>query len=608
MLRTLWKWTLLGYMLLGSVGAGAQTDPLTEARQLVEQKDYEKAARTYEALYRQPPADAEIYKGYFDLLLLQKDYKAAERLAESQMQINPQEPLLMIDLGRVLLASKKEKKANEQFEKAVLLINGDDIRTTRMVNAFLELQQDQWAIKTYERAIEVIHNPYFYSTPLAKLYAKAGDMDKAVTIILSAGPMQMPGTDDAKTILLELLGTDAKKLQLTQKALIKRINEQPENTWFAEILTWLYTQKDDWEGALIQIQALDERNQENGARLLEFSRTAKREGKYAIALKALEGIMEQGKEQPMYAIARAEEMNILMEDLQQKATFSTEEVEAMEKKYELFFNEFPQYYNTETLRDYAMLEARYRHDLPKAIALLQTAIEKPGARRDFSGWAKLQLGDYYVLQGRIWDASLVYSQVDKAFREDVLGEEARFRNAKLAYYRGDFEWAQGQLSVLKASTSELIANDALYLSVLITENIPADSNLVPLERYAYADLLLFQNKDKEAEELLDSLSKAYPKHPLNDDILMLRAKMAAKHRDYKKALDYLEEVYTRYGEDVLADDAIFKTAEMYELQLKDKEKARRFYEKLILEFPGSTYVQTARQRFAALQMATPPLP
>src|SRR5690606_25809785 len=158
----------------------------------------------------------------------------------------------------------------------------------------------------------------------------------------------------------------------------------------------------------------------------------------------------------------------------------------------------------------------------------------------------LQLGDYFVLQGKVWDASLTYSQVDKAFKEDMLGEEARFRNAKLAYYRGDFEWAQGQLSVLKASTSELIANDALYLSVLITENIPPDSNLVPLQKFAYADLLLFQNKDKEAEKLLDSVSQAYPKHPLNDDILLLRAKMAVKHRAYNDALTYLKEIYEKY--------------------------------------------------------------
>ncbi|RYF91715.1 MAG: hypothetical protein EOO00_07980 [Chitinophagaceae bacterium] len=230
----------------------------------------------------------------------------------------------------------------------------------------------------------------------------------------------------------------------------------------------------------------------------------------------------------------------------------------------------------------------------------------------FSGWAKLQLGDYYILTGKIWDASLAYSQVDKAFREDQLGEEARFRNAKLAYYRSDFEWAQGQLSVLKASTSELIANDAMYLSVLITENIPPDSVMTPLQRFAYADLLLFQNKDKEAEALLDSIAQAFPKHPLNDDILMLRSRLAVKHRDYKLALDYLRQVYEACKncgkDDLLRDDALFRTADIYHHFLEQPVLAKQYYEQLILDFPGSTFVQTARQKLAELDNPEPVIP
>jgi len=582
----------------------AQTDPLMQAKTLTEQQQYAKAIDIYKKLYEQNPLDETVYNEYLLVLMKDKQFKEAEKLVTQQLKVKANDPVLYIDMGSALIASGKEKKAEEQFDKAVQLVNGDDVMTNRLVKSFVSVKQEKYAIKTYERAIEIIRNGYFYSTPLAKLYAKTGDIDKAVNTLLGAGPAQMPGAEDTKSVFLEILGSDPKKLQLAQKALIKRINEQPENSWYAEILTWLYTQKDDWEGALIQISALDERNRENGSRLLEFARTAKKESQYAIAVKALDAVAEGGKEQPMYMIAKAEKLNVLMQQLQDNPSFSKEDVSNLQKEYEQFFTEFPQYYNTETLRDYAMLEAQYAGNVTKAVELLQTAIQKPGARRDFNGWAKLQLGDYYILTGKIWDASLTYSQVDKEFREDMLGEEARFRNARLAYYQGDFEWAQGQLSVLKASTSELIANDALYLSVLITENIPPDSNLVPLQRYAYADLLLFQNKDKEAEQLLDSIAQAYPKHPLSDDILMLRSRIAVKHRDYVKALGYLREVYEKYDKDVLADDAIFQTAELYDVYLKQPEKARAFYEKLILEFPGSTYVQTARQKLSGIQPGT----
>ena len=161
--------------------------------------------------------------------------------------------------------------------------------------------------------------------------------------------------------------------------------------------------------------------------------------------------------------------------------------------------------------------------------------------------------------------------------------------------------------MLKASTTELIANDALYLSVLITENMP-DSVTDALSRFAYADLLLFQNKDKEAEELLDSIATAFPKHPLQDDILMLHARIAEKHRDYLKAISFYDRVTNKYGTDVLADDALFKTAQLYEQKLKRPEDAKRTYEDLVIRFPGSTYVQLARKRLAELSQSGDTVP
>src|SRR5690606_18967167 len=142
--------------------------------------------------------------------------------------------------------------------------------------------------------------------------------------------------------------------------------------------------------------------------------------------------------------------------------FTQEEVKSLAAEYDAFMKEFPQFYMSQ-ISNYATLEAQYGNNAKKAIALLQEAIEKNNAPPTYIGQWKLQLGDYQVLDNDMWEASLTYSQVDKGFREDALGEEARYRKAKLAYYRGDFEWAQGQLTVLKGSTTELIANDALYL-------------------------------------------------------------------------------------------------------------------------------------------------
>jgi len=576
----------------------AQEDLLSQAQVYTIQKNYDKALDIYQLLYDKNPLNKEVYSAYLKTLLDKKDYKQAQKLAEKQAGLQPRNPLFILDLGRVYLMSGKEKKAEETFDAALSLMTGDDMTTVNMVNAFIVMQREDYAIKTYERAIELLHNPFIYANALARLYAKNNEMDKAVAIIVEAGPHQMGGTDDTKSLLLELLGNDPKKLQEAQKAIIKKINENPTNVFYSDLLTWFYTQKDDWNGALVQIKAIDRRNKENGQRLLSFAQLATKEKKYDVATDALNSILEKGKQEPLYAAASAQKLNVSMIKLEEDYNFKKEDLAALEKEYDQYLTDFPQYYTSETLLQYATLEAQYANNADKAIELLEKAIAQPAANRNFVGTAKLQLGDYYVLQGKVWDASLIYSQVDKTFKEDILGEEARFRNAKLAYYRGDFEWAQGQLDVLKASTSELIANDALYLSVLITENIPPDSNLVPLRQFANADLLLFQNKDKEALQVLDSISTAYPQHPLNDDILMQRAAIAVKHREYEKALGFYKTVSDKYGDDVLGDDALYKTAELYERYLKQPADAKRYYEELIIKYPGSTYVQIARRKLS----------
>lgn len=592
-----WWWVIM-IMLFHVHPVGAQPDPIAEARTFAMQKEYGKAIEIYKKLYAQNPHDAEVYHEYLQTLIDNKNWKEATALAEKHIAAQAYSSLPVVDLGRVYLLSGKEKKAEEQFDKAISLMNGDDMVTTKMVTAFSLMNKNEYAIKTYERASELLRNPFIYSNALARLYAGTGAVDKAVNVLIEAGPRQIAGVDDTKSMLLEIIGSDPKKLHRAQKTIIKKINENPANNFYSELLTWFYTQKDDWEGAMIQIQALDDRNKENGQRLIAFARLAKKEQKYDAATDALNAVLEKGKEQAMYSVALAEKLDVGMLKLEENITFTQDDIAKLEKEFESYFTDFPHQYTSGTLLQYAKLEAQYAGNAAKAIELLQKSIEQPAATRQFTGNAKLQLGDYLVLQGKVWDASLTYSQVDKAFKEDMLGEEARFRNAKLAYYRGDFEWAQGQLSVLKASTSELIANDALYLSVLITENIPPDSNLVPLQQFAHADLLLFQNKDKEAVALLDSISQAYPQHPLNDDILMLRAALAIKHREYNKAFDYYKTVYEKHGQDVLGDDAVFKTAELYDKYLKQPAEAKKFYEDLIIKYPGSTYVQVARMRLS----------
>ncbi len=581
--------------LLSGNSAFAQVTTST-ARQYAADKNYTKALDAYNELYGLQPDS--VYKEYLNTLIEARKYKLAEQIIAKQMTMRDN-PFLRIDLGNLYEKEKKDAKAKEEFDAIMGMINGDDMVTQKVVKSFIEAGRDDYAILAYEKASTLLNTHILYINPLAKLYAKNGNLASALDIIIENYQGMGVNLENAKSLLLEIVGSDPDKLQQTQKALIKKINEHPENPYFAELLTWIYIQKNDWDGALIQMEAVDERNQENGFRIMALGRTAAAAKQYEAAVKAYDDVIAKGAAQPFYIQARSEKIAVSYTKLANDPAFKPEDVAAVSKLYDSFLTEYPQYYSTQTAADYAALVTQYGGEPSRGIEILQKAISKPDIRRDVAGRFKLQMGDYYLLNGKIWDASLTYSQVDKEFRQDALGEDARFRNAKLAYYRGDFEYAQSLLGILKASTSELIANDAIYLSVLITENV-ADSNKVPLERFANAGLLLFQNKDKEVSLILDSITAKWPDHALNDDILMMRADMAKKHKEYDKAIAYLKLIKEKFGEDVLADDAMYKIADIYQTYLHQNDLAKKYYEDLIIDYPGSTYAQNARQRLAAL--------
>ena len=364
--------------------------------------------------------------------------------------------------------------------------------------------------------------------------------------------------------------------------------------FYVEILTWVYTQKNDWEGAVIQIEALDERNQEPGRRLIDFARTAVAAKQYDIADRAFNDVIAKGEDKPFYMVAKSEQLSAGYARLISDPQNAGNTADTLAARYEFFLGAYPNFSPYQIVSDYADIEAHYLGDPGKAISIIQKALYRQDIRREQLGTLKLEMGDYYLLEGKIWMASLTYSQVDKEFKQDAMGEDARFRNAKLAYYRGDFDWAQRQLLVLKSATSELIANDALALSVLITENVE-DSDRYPLKRFACADLLLEQNKVAEGYAILDSIVKVFPKHPLVDDILMLHAKTEERLKHYDKAIEYLERIHKEYGTDVLGDDAVYREAEVFRTEMNDMPKAKQEYEQLIIEYPGSTFVQAARQ-------------
>ncbi len=580
----------------------AQDQLLNLAKQYLSMGDYEKAASTYKQLYEYNENDIAIILDYYKSLIGLKDYKTAEKILKQSLKSNNQDSRLQFELGIVYRLQGENKKSKKVFNEIIDNIPQSDIEIKKIAALFSQAGMYDEAIEIFMKAkSKRKETPFLYAEELAVLYDKKGDSDKATESLIDLYITNSEKGDDIKATFRKMFNTP-EKLESFRKKIMKRASSNPNIVAYPDLLAWLYIQQNDYENAYIQIKAIDNQFLEQGRRVLGFARMTLREKKFNASLMAYDFVISKGKENPYYALASSEKLTCLKEQLKNNPNYSQDDVNKVIAAYDDFLNENPNFKMKETIREYADLQARYEYRLDKAIETLRQVVNAPQADALFRGRCKLDMGDYELMQNEIWESTLLYSQVDKEFKNDILGEEARFRNAKLSYYTGDFNWAQGQLDVLKASTSELIANDALNLSVLITENNPiADSNSTPLLMFAKADLLEFQNKNDEALKVLDSIEMQFPQHPLLDNILMERAKIAMKKNDYSEAAMYLQKITTQYADDVLADDALYNLAYIYEVYFNNFDDAKRLYEELLVKYPGSTYVSEARKRFRALR-------
>lgn len=236
-----------------------------------------------------------------------------------------------------------------------------------------------------------------------------------------------------------------------------------------------------------------------------------------------------------------------------------------------------------------------------ALVYLEEAVKTARTNPDLIAKCKLDMGDIYLLKNEPWESTLLYSQVEKEAKDQPIGYEAKLRNAKLSYYKGEFELAQSHLDILKMATSREIANDAMELSLLIQDNLALDTVGEAMKEYAAIEMLLFQNKNDEALQRLDQMKENYPKHSLIDEVLWLQAKIYIRQDKNEKAVEQLEKIVNNYSYDILSDDAHFVIAKLLEEKLNQKEKAMEMYQTHLAKYPGSIYAVEARKRFRALR-------
>ncbi|MEO1517927.1 MAG: tetratricopeptide repeat protein [Bacteroidota bacterium] len=571
------------------------------AQQYFNNGEYEKASALYQKLYEKNYNDY-YFNRYIDCMLALEQFDKCESVIKKQIKKRPKDVQLLVSYGNLFERQYKDDKANEQYQKAIKKMPADRIKINRLANAFTTLTKYDLAIEAYKRGAKVLKDDQVFAYNMGDLYRRKGDTPKMIDSYLNSLAENPGRIGSLKTIFQRYLFTEEDYLEL-QTQLYDRIQENDEAIHYPELLTWVFIQNKDYRGALRQTKALDRKLDENGGRVYNLAEIAANDKDYDVAIAAYDYIVStKGAASSYYIEAKRESLTCKRNKLVEGFDYQQSDLLELEREYESFLNEFGRNRATASIvMELADLEAFYLNDLAKASSLLQELVEYQGVNRQLIARSKLSLADLYLMQGERWEATLLYSQVDKEFEDDVMGHEARFRNAKLSYYFGDFQWAQTQFDVLKASTSKLIANDALDLSIFILDNLGLDTTATPLQQYADAELLVFQNDFEEAFTKMDSVKMNFPDHSLDDDILWLKSSIHLKKREYVQASKMLQAIIDNHIEEIRADNAMYALAGLYERQLNDPEKAKAIYERIFTEFSSSTFAVDARKRFRSLR-------
>jgi len=439
---------------------------------------------------------------------------------------------------------------------------------------------------------------------LASIYERMGDFQGMLGeffLLVESNNVYLQTVEDRLQTALSN-DADGSRNEMFRKYVLEKAQKYPDVPCYSEILWWYSIQEKDFGMALIQAKSLDRRMKEDGNRVFQLAQLCSSNLDYSTAIDAYKYLIAKGKESPYYYNSRSELLTTRFLQAVSQRDPARKELTELEKEFEAEISAIGENANSSSLiKNLAHLDAFYLEKSQEAIELLTRLCEMNSLDLKTQAECKLELADILLFTGDVWEATLLYQQVYKDFKNDAIGETAKFKNAKLSYYIGEFKWAQTQLDILKAATSRLISNDAMALSLLISENFDPDSSTVALGFYSRADLLEYRNEDELALKTLDSISAAFNYHTIFDEMLLKKAQIRIKQGRYSDADTLLGELVSKYPQDVQADEALITRARLNENLLKNNPKAMTCYEELLTNYPGSIYIIEARKRFRTLR-------
>lgn len=592
---------LTSFYFLALVAFAQSNQKISLANAYYQEGELDKAITIYRELADEPQNVSFIHNNYLEILYTKQLNNETEKYLKKIRRWSPNNIKYDVDLIDYYItvndSSTAEKHYKEVEEK--VLQNLGYLRSAAQF--FINKQHRRFAERLYLSARERMRDPNAFAIQLATLYRYNNQKDKMVREYLTYAQERQGNLRYVKN-MLQMSLTEDEELESFVALVLENMQKNNNKDLYADLLIWAHLQLENFYAAFIQARAIDKRNQLPGENSMEIGQLAYENQEYDIAEMIFKYIVDNFSNSQNYI--QAKQLLIKTQEMKIKNHFpiDTSAIRNLTVSYQNLIDQIGlSNYTLEAYRQKALLHALYLGESNKAIEMLNQIIKFPNADQNIIAKAKLNLGDIYIITDESWESVLLYYQVEKSHKNENLGELAKLKNAKLSFYRGEFELAQEHLDILKNATRREIANDAMDLSMLIKNNTILDSTQKALRAYADVDLMLYQNKQIKANKALDSLIEQYEEHPILDELLWLKSRLTKQKGEYEKSIELLTQIVYDMPYGILTDDALFEMAMIYEELIDDKEKAQQYYQQLLTDYPGSIFVAEARKRFRNLR-------
>ncbi len=588
------RYVLCFFCFFFLVSINGQDDFL--AKQYFGDGEFEKAVVFYEKLVKKNPRRTDYSEGLIACYQQLERYEEAEKFLLGKLQEEFVFPTFYIELGYNYTLQNLPEKASQYYEKAVNSLEENPNFGYSVGYRFQQYALLDEAVSAYTKAMR-LKPELNYDFQLARIYGEKGDIEKMFQSYLK---LIYEGKSSRSNVLRNIDDfiteePDNTNNAVLRKTLLQNAQKNPDILW-NELLSWLFVQQKQYKSAFAQEKAIFKRTDEiSFDRLKNLGEIAKEENDIETAKTVFEYIKEKATDPGVKLNAQLSLIDIDLLNADEK------KLNTIEKEFESLIETYGYQRKTLQLQIAYANFLTFKKERPEpATAILKKGLELPLSRFG-KAYIKMALGDILVYDQRFNEALIYFSQIQQSLKNDVLGQDARFKVAQTSFYKGDFDWALTQLKVLRGSTSQLIANDAMQLSLLISDNSLEDSTQTALKKYARADLLAYQNKPQQAIDNLEDILQNHKGEKIEDEALLKQAELLESQKKYDAARFNYQKIIEFYTSGILADDAHFRLAQLYENKLNEPDRAKPHYEKIIYNYQDSYYFPQARKNFRKLR-------